>query len=166
MLGYESNTLRSRSEHGYGFLREFDASLHRETRYPLGHEVGQRYKFCQWNERKNPVKPSLSGTKNGFMSSCCKKNITLLFNPPSESHFCGAWDRCIQTVRKILTVIVKEQPLDDEGLTTLMSEVEAIVKGRLITKSSDDPLNAEALTPNHLLLLRPGPKLPPSVFTK
>lgn len=47
-----------------------------------------------------------------------------------------------------------------------MCEVEAIVNGRPITKSSDDPLDAEALTPNHLLLLRPGSKLPPGVFVK
>lgn len=116
--------------------------------------------------KKEPRKALSERNKERIHEFLLQKNITLLFNPPSESHFCGAWDRCIQTVRKILTVIVKEQPLDDEGLTTLMSEVEAIVKGRLITKSSDDPLNAEALAPNHLLLLRPGPKLPPSVFTK
>ena len=61
---------------------------------------------------------------------------------------------------------MKEQTLDDEGLTTLMCEVEATVNGRPITKSSDDPSDAEALTPNHLLLLRSGPKLPPGVFTK
>lgn len=47
-----------------------------------------------------------------------------------------------------------------------MCEVEAIVNGRPITKSSDDPLDAEALTPDHLLLLRPGSKLPPGVFVK
>ena len=95
-----------------------------------------------------------------------QRNIKWLFNPPSGSHFGGVWERCIRTVRKILVALIKEQPLDDEGLTTLMCEVEAIVNGRPITKSSDDPSDAEALTPNHLLLLRPGPKLPPGVFVK
>ena len=58
--------------------------------------------------------------------------------------------------------------LDDEGLTTLMCEVESVVQvnGRPITKSSDDPSDSETLTPNHLLLLRSGPKLPPGVFKK
>ena len=61
---------------------------------------------------------------------------------------------------------MKEQPLDDEGLTTLMCEVESVVNGLPITKSSDDPSDSEAFTPNHLLLLRSGPKLPPGVFRK
>ena len=61
---------------------------------------------------------------------------------------------------------MKEQPLDDEGLATLMCGVEAIVNGCPITKSSDDPSDAEALTPNHLLLLRSGPRLPPGEFSK
>ena len=95
-----------------------------------------------------------------------QRNIKWLFNPPSVSHFGGVWERCIRTVRKILVALMKEQPLDDEGLTTLMCEVESIVNGRPITKSSDDPSDSEALTPNHLLLLRSGPKLHPGVFRK
>ena len=86
------------------------------------------------------------------MSSCCKETSS------------GVWERSIRTVRKILTV--QEQPLDDEGLTTLMCEVEAIVNGRPITKSSDDPSDAEALTPNQVLLFRSVPRLPPGAFTK
>ena len=54
--------------------------------------------------------------------------------------------------------------MDDEGLLTLMCEVEAIINGRPITKVSDDPNDWEVLTPNHLLLLRAGPKLPPGLF--
>ena len=97
-----------------------------------------------------------------------QRNIKWLFIPPSGSHLGGVWERCFRTVRKILTTLIKEQPLDDEGLTTctLMFEVETIVNGRPITKSSDDQSDAEALTPNDLLLLRPGPRLPPGVFTK
>ena len=44
--------------------------------------------------------------------------------------------------------------MDDEGLQTLMCEVEAILNGRPLTKISDDPYDLSALTPNHLLLLR------------
>ena len=61
---------------------------------------------------------------------------------------------------------MKEQLLDDEVLNTLMCEVEAIVNGRPLTKLSDDPRDLEPLTPNHLLLLRSGSKVPPGVFTK
>ena len=49
--------------------------------------------------------------------------------------------------------LLKEQPFDDEGLLTLMCEVESIINGRPKTKVIDDPKDLEALTPNHLLLL-------------
>ena len=84
-----------------------------------------------------------------------QRNIRWLFNPPSGSHFGGVWERCIRTVRKILVALMKEQPLDDEGLTTLMCEVESIVNGRPITKSSDDPSDSEALTPFAVATGRP-----------
>ena len=60
-----------------------------------------------------------------------------------------------------MKVLLQEQVLDDEGLCTLMCEVESIVNGRPITKVSDDPRDCNALTPNHLLLLRGGSAMPP-----
>ena len=63
----------------------------------------------------------------------------------------GVWERCIRTVRKVMNALLKEQVLDDEGLQTLMCEVEAITNGRPITKPSDDPRDLEALAPNLLL---------------
>ena len=65
-----------------------------------------------------------------------------------------------------MSALTKEQILDEEGLVTLMCEVEAIVNGRPVTKVSDDPKDLEALTPNHLLLLCSGPSLPPGFFKK
>ena len=37
------------------------------------------------------------------------------------------WERCIRTVRKVMYALLREQVLDDEGLLTLMCEVEAII---------------------------------------
>ena len=89
-----------------------------------------------------------------------------IFNPPTASHYSGVWERCIRTVRKVLKALVKQQILDDEGIITLMCEAESIVNSRPLTKVSDDFNDAEALTPNHLLLLRAAPSLPPGIFTK
>ena len=66
----------------------------------------------------------------------------------------------------MVSALLKQQVLDDEGLATLMCEVESIVNGRLLTKMSDDPRDLEALTPNHLLLLRSGTTLLPGIFSK
>lgn len=65
-----------------------------------------------------------------------------------------------------MSALLKQQVLDDEGLATLMCEVESIINGRPLTKVSDDPRDLEALTPNHLLLLRSVTSLPPGVFRK
>lgn len=100
---------------------------------------------------------------NGFF---LQRHIKWIFNRPSGSHHGGVWELCIRTVRKVLNAVLKEQVLDEEGLSTLMCEVEAIVNSRPTTKSSDDPDDCEALTPNHLLLLRSGPCLPPGSFSK
>ena len=74
-----------------------------------------------------------------------QQEIKWTFNPPAASHHGG--------VRKVEKALLKQQVLDDEGLSTLMCEVESIVNGRPITKVSDDAKDLNALTPNHLLLL-------------
>ena len=93
-----------------------------------------------------------------------QKEIKWEFNPPAASHMGGIWERQIRTVRKVLNVILKEQTLDDEHLSTLFCEVESIVNGRSLTVLSDDPKDESPLTSNHLLLLRGGPELPPGQF--
>ena len=88
------------------------------------------------------------------------------FNPPAASHMGGVWERLIRSVRKVLRGVMKEQTLDDENLSTLLCIVEAVINGRPLTAVSDDPNDLEALTPNHLLLLRTGVVLPPGAFDK
>ena len=93
-------------------------------------------------------------------------DVKWIFNPPVASHHGGVWERCIRTVRKVMKALLKQQVLDDEGLNTLMCEVESIVNGRPITKVSDNPRDLNTLTPNHLLLLQAGTAMPPGVFSK
>ena len=88
------------------------------------------------------------------------------FNPSHGSHFGGVWERCIRTTRKILRALLREQITDDESLATLMCEVESILNGRPITTISSDPRDQEPLTPNHLLLLRSEPSMPPGLFRR
>ena len=68
----------------------------------------------------------------------------------------GVWERVIRSVRKV----------SGEALRTLMTEIECILNGRPLTPSSDSPADLEALTPNHLQLLRPNNTMPPGVFSK
>ena len=61
---------------------------------------------------------------------------------------------------------MREQVLDEENLHTVLCEVESILNSRPITMASCDPNDLEALTPNHLLLLKVKPTLPPGIFDK
>jgi hypothetical protein len=58
-----------------------------------------------------------------------------------------------------------EQALD-EGLHTLMCEIEYTINDRPITKNSDHYSGLEPLTPNHLPLMKRKSYLPPGVFHK
>ncbi|XP_063967618.1 uncharacterized protein LOC129271341 [Lytechinus pictus] len=95
-----------------------------------------------------------------------QKGIEWRFNPPLASHMGGVWERVIRSVRKILGGLLHQQVMSDEALVTLMTEVEAILNARPLTPLSMDPKDEEPLTPNHLLLLRNNPSLPPGIFTK
>lgn len=86
------------------------------------------------------------------------------FNPPAGSHHGGVWERMIRLVRRVLSSVLRQQKLDDDGLHTVFCEAEAILNDRPITKLSDDANDLEPLTPNHLLLLKGKPALPPGVF--
>ena len=69
-------------------------------------------------------------------------------------------------VKKILSSVVREQTLDDEGLQKSFCEVEAIMNGRPITPVSSDPNDLEALTPKHLLQMKGKPLMPPVFFRR
>eukprot|EP00794_Sanderia_malayensis_P005086 gene5086-biopygen4146 len=81
---------------------------------------------------------------------CLQRHIKWKFNPPGASHIGGVWERLIRTIRRVLSALVRNQTLDDEGLHTFMCEAEAVISARPLTKVSDDPQDLNALTPNHL----------------
>ena len=93
-----------------------------------------------------------------------RRGIGWKFNPPSASHQGGVWERLIRSIRRILYSLVGERLLNDEALRTFLVEVEKILNDRPITPVSSDPQDLEALTPNHILLLRRYPSSAPGVF--
>ncbi|XP_059391451.1 uncharacterized protein LOC132124461 [Carassius carassius] len=94
------------------------------------------------------------------------KGIKWIFNSPAASHQGGVWERQIRTVRRILNSLLKEQAVNNDCLLTIMCEVKSIINGRPLTTVSDDVNDLEPLTPNHLLLLKSQPNMPPGIFSK
>ena len=72
----------------------------------------------------------------------------------------------IRSIRKILKGILGAQTLNDEGLLTFITEVESIINSRPLVPVSFSDTSQDPLTPNHLLLLRGNPNLPPGLFFK
>lgn len=95
-----------------------------------------------------------------------QENIIWHFNPPAASHMGGIWERVIRSIRKILRALIREQLISDEMLRTVLTEVQAILNSRPLTSISDDPMDQQPLTPNHLLLLRNNANLSPGIFKK
>ena len=76
----------------------------------------------------------------------------------------GVWERVIRSARKVLGSLLRDQLVSGEAPRTVMTEVKSVLKSRPLTLNSDSPTDFEALTPNHLLLLRPNGSMPPGVF--
>ncbi|KAL7824725.1 hypothetical protein SRHO_G00327720 [Serrasalmus rhombeus] len=93
-----------------------------------------------------------------------KDGIKWMFNPPFAPHHGGVWERLIKSLKKILHSLFREQILDDDGLLTALCEVETIMNDCPLTTVSDDPLDLEPLTPNHLLRMKVQPVIPPGIF--
>ena len=104
-------------------------------------------------------------SQNDIMQYAVKCGFVWEFVPPSAPHWGGAWERMVGCIKRVLkSVLTESVRMSDEILETVFVEAECIVNGRPLTKLSDDPDDLAPLTPNHLLMLRQGPVLPPGKF--
>ena len=93
------------------------------------------------------------------------RNIEWKFIPPLSPHMGGSWERMVGSIKRVMKAVLLNEPrLNDEILETVFCEIENMINGRPLTKLSDDPLDVNPLTPNHLILLKGGPVLPPGKF--
>ena len=89
-----------------------------------------------------------------------RRDIEWVFQPPAASHMGGVWERQIRSIRKILASIIGTQRIDDDRLRTLFCEVEATLNSRPLTAAPGAASDPEALTPDHLLRVGAGLRLP------
>jgi hypothetical protein len=86
------------------------------------------------------------------------------FNPPAAPHFGGVWERLVRSCKDALWFVLRDRTTKDEVLLTAMAEVEAHLNDRPLTHITVDPLEPEAITPNHLIYGHGRLRLPPDVF--
>lgn len=89
---------------------------------------------------------------NVIQSELADKGIQWIFNCPSNPSAGGCWERLVQSVKKVLKVILHERAPQVETLRSLLIEAECIVNSRPLTDLPISHEEDEPLTPNHFLI--------------
>ena len=90
--------------------------------------------------------------------------INFHFNPPSACHQGGLWERAVQSAKHHLRRLLREQTPTILQLSSLFSNIEAVLNSRPLTAMSCDPHDTEVLSPGHFLIGRPL-MAPPETFS-
>ena len=85
-------------------------------------------------------------------SKMSQNGIFWKFNPPATPHQGGAWERLVQSSKRLFYKILGNRRLTDEVLSTVFCLVEQFLNARPLVPASSDVTDLEALTPNHFLL--------------
>ena len=87
-----------------------------------------------------------------------------LFTTPLGPHQGGIYESMVKQTKKALKVIVGEQILSWNEMSTVFSEVECLVNSRPLSYVSSDAMEPQPLTPNHFMFGRATPDVPQGPF--
>ncbi|XP_021964268.1 uncharacterized protein LOC110859615 [Folsomia candida] len=103
---------------------------------------------------------------NQIALTMSKEGISWHFNPPSAPHFGGLWEAGVKSTKYHLRRIMGLNRLTFEELTTLTSQIEAVLNSRPLTPESTDPSDLRALTPGHFIIGQPLTSIPDPDLTE
>ncbi|GFV46069.1 integrase catalytic domain-containing protein [Trichonephila clavipes] len=103
---------------------------------------GARNILNEWNEICK---------SNTIQLFCAEEGIEWNFSPPTSSHFDGLWEANIKSTKHILLRVAKSAIMNFEELTTLVTQIEAVLNSRPLSPLSSDPNDLNPLTPGHFL---------------
>ncbi len=72
--------------------------------------------------------------------------------PPLSPHFGGLWEAGVRSVKFHLKRVIGNHNLTFEELTTLLTQIEAVLNSRPLVKVDNDIDNLNILTPSHFLV--------------
>lgn len=86
--------------------------------------------------------------------------IKFTFNPASAPHFGGLWESNIRSVKYHLKRVAENAILTFEEMSTLLSQIEALLNSRPLCPMSANPDDFTYLTPGHFLIGEPPTCIP------
>ncbi|GFV39546.1 integrase catalytic domain-containing protein [Trichonephila clavipes] len=81
-----------------------------------------------------------------------EEGIERNFIPPASPHFGGFWEANIKSMKRILLKVAKSAIMNFEELTTLVTQIEAVLNSRPLFPRSSEPNDPNPLTPGHFLM--------------
>lgn len=84
------------------------------------------------------------------------RGIEWVFNCPSNPEAGGAWERLVQSVKRVLRVTLKDEAPRVETLRAHLLEAANILNSRPLTHLPVDPDDSDPITPNHFLIGGPN----------
>ncbi|XP_058811185.1 uncharacterized protein LOC131676075 [Topomyia yanbarensis] len=85
-------------------------------------------------------------------STCADEGITWHLVPPKAPHFGGLWEAAVKVAKKHLHRQLGPSRLSFEDVSTVLTQIEALMNSRPLLPMSDDPDELAALTPAHFLI--------------
>ncbi|BES91553.1 Pao retrotransposon peptidase [Nesidiocoris tenuis] len=80
------------------------------------------------------------------------RKIEWCFNPPGSPWWGGWWERLIGIMKNLLRRVLGRSAVNQEEMTTLLSDCEAVINSRPLTYISQDAEDLTPLTPNMFLI--------------
>ncbi|KAL0156947.1 hypothetical protein M9458_048193, partial [Cirrhinus mrigala] len=110
------------------------------------------------------LQETFSALEPAIKEKLSEQSISFQFNPPHAPHFGGAWEREIRSIKSCLQVVLKDQIVSDEVLSTVLIEVEGILNSKPLGYVSSEISDTDPVTPNLLLMGRLDASLPQVVY--
>ncbi|XP_015120508.1 uncharacterized protein LOC107043488 [Diachasma alloeum] len=89
---------------------------------------------------------------NVIAHSLVKDGTKWMFNPPGAPHHGGKWEAAVRSAKFHLKRVIGDTKMTYEGLSTLLTQVEAILNSRPLCQLPDDHEEFSVLTPGHFLI--------------